>query len=138
MAHHTKDKGDLGVLKAQADMASQGFMILLPLTEHSPFDLVIYKNQKFLRVQVKYRTCNTRGCLDIALQSIWSDKQGVHRTSMDKNDVDIICIYCPDTDSCYYFDPKIVKRESISLRMNPSKNNQHKRVRLAEDFRRII
>jgi len=30
--HHTKDKGDLGVLKAQVDLFEQGFMILNPCT----------------------------------------------------------------------------------------------------------
>ena len=42
--HHTKEKGDLGVLKAQLDMFEQGFVILNPVTEHAPFDLVAYKD----------------------------------------------------------------------------------------------
>jgi len=54
--HHTKNKGDLGVLKAQADLAEQGYMVLLPLTEHHAFDLAIYKDGVFKRVQVKYRS----------------------------------------------------------------------------------
>ena len=29
--------------------------MLLPLTEHAPFDLVAYKDGRFYRVQVKYR-----------------------------------------------------------------------------------
>ena len=36
MAHHTKDKGDLGVAKAHADLVSQGFVVLFPATEHAP------------------------------------------------------------------------------------------------------
>jgi hypothetical protein len=34
--HHTKDKGDLGVLKAQIDLFEQGFTLFVPLTEHCP------------------------------------------------------------------------------------------------------
>jgi hypothetical protein len=41
--HHTKNKGDLGVLKVKVDLFEQWFLILIPETEHSPFDLVIYK-----------------------------------------------------------------------------------------------
>ena len=37
--HHTKNKGDLGVLKAQVDLHQKGYLILLPHTEYSPFDL---------------------------------------------------------------------------------------------------
>ena len=51
--HHTKDRGDLGVLKAQIDLFEQGFTILAPLTEHSPFDLVAYRDSEFRGVQVK-------------------------------------------------------------------------------------
>ena len=52
--HHTKNKGDLGVLKAQLDLFEQGFTVRVPLTEHLPFDLVAYKEGEFRRVQVKY------------------------------------------------------------------------------------
>ena len=34
MMHHTKDKGDLGVLKAQVDLFEQGFIVAFPVTEH--------------------------------------------------------------------------------------------------------
>ncbi len=63
-SHHTKDKGDLGVLKAQVDLFEQGFTICLPQTEHSPFDLVAYKNGKFYRVQVKYRALEKNGAFE--------------------------------------------------------------------------
>ena len=42
-AHHTKDKGDLGVAKAYADLVGQGYTVLFPATEHAPFDLVAYR-----------------------------------------------------------------------------------------------
>ncbi len=54
--HHTKDKGDLGVLKAQANLCEKGYLLCFPMSEHAPFDLVIYKDNLFKRVQVKTRT----------------------------------------------------------------------------------
>jgi hypothetical protein len=60
MKHHTKSKGDLGVLKAQVDLYEKGYMILHPQTEHAPFDLVVYKDKNFKRVQVKYRNLNEK------------------------------------------------------------------------------
>ncbi len=64
--HHTKNKGDIGVLKTCVDLAEQGYLILTPLSEHSPFDIVAYKDKKFLRIQVKYRTLKN-GALQIRL-----------------------------------------------------------------------
>ena len=37
--HHTKNKGDFGVLKAKLDLFSKGYLILNPESEHSPFEV---------------------------------------------------------------------------------------------------
>ncbi len=136
MPHHTKDKGSLGVLKAQADLAAQGFMVLLPLTEHAPFDLVAYKDRVFRRVQVRYRTCKANGCLDVRLRSVWNDRHGTHLVLMDKEEVDVVCVYCPDTDKCYYFDPRQVN-QSVNLRVRSTANGQRVAVRIAEEYRTV-
>jgi hypothetical protein len=49
--HHTKDKGDIGVAHAIADLADQGFVVLTALCEHAPFDLVAYRDGTFARVE---------------------------------------------------------------------------------------
>jgi len=130
--HHTKNKGDLGVIAAELDLFEKGFILMRPLTEHAPFDLVAYRDERFYRVQVKYRSANN-GLLVVVMKSIWADRHGVHIVPVDKNEIDLVCVYCPDTRRCYYFDPKQIEM-SISLRILPVRNNQKKRVRLAEDF----
>lgn len=134
--HHTKDKGDIGVLKAQADLAEKGYMVLKPLTEHAGFDLVIYKDQVFRRVQVKYRSIDKYGCLPVHFRSYWADKNGLHMKVVDKNEIDLYCLYCPETGKCYYFDPKRFK-QSLSLRVKTPKNNQQCYVKLAADFIKV-
>ncbi len=134
--HHTKEKGDLGVLKAQLDLYEQGYVILLPVTEHAPFDLVAYKDCSFKRVQVKYKSVDKTGSLTLHFRSCWADKNGTHMQHVDKDALDIYCIYCPDTDECYYLDPKDFNR-SVTLRVRMPRNNQAKNVKLAADFRRV-
>ena len=134
--HHTKEKGDLGVLKAQVDMFEQGFSILMPLTEHAPFDLVAYKDGDFHRVQVKYRKVDRYGKLEIKFSTCWTDKAGTHTVPVNKDEVDLYCVYCPDTDECYYLSPDEFS-SNVSLRVNTPKNNQSKNVRFASDFRRV-
>lgn len=133
-AHHTKDKGDLGVAKALADLVGKGHLVLLPLTEHAPFDLVAYARGRFERVQVKYRTLQPTGVLYVRLGSSWADRHGSHARPLDKTEVDVVCVYCPDTDRCYYLRPP-EHRQSVTLRIVPSRNGQHAGVRFAEDFR---
>lgn len=134
--HHTKDKGDLGVLKAQLDLFEQGFMILNPMTEHAPFDLAAYKDGRFLRVQVKYKSVDKHGCLTLHFRSCWADKKGSHLRAVDKNEIDLYCVYCPDTDCCYYLNPDIFNR-SVTLRVKTPKNNQQQNINFAEDYRKV-
>jgi hypothetical protein len=134
--HHTKEKGDLGVLKAQLDLFEQGFLILNPVTEHAPFDLVVYKDWRFQRVQVKYKSVDKSGSITVHFRSCWADKNGTHMRQTDKDEIDLYCIYCPDTDECYYLDPKNYNR-SVTLRVEMPRNNQAKNIKLAVDFRGV-
>ena len=134
--HHTKEKGDLGVLKAQLDLFEQGYLILNPVTEHAPFDLVAYKDSKFTRIQVKYKSVDKSGSITVHFRSCWADKNGTHMQQVDKDSLDVYCIYCPDTDECYYLNPKVYNR-SVTLRVNSPRNNQAKNVKLAADYRRV-
>ncbi len=134
--HHTKSKGDLGVLKAQLDLYEQGYLLLNPVTEHAPFDLVAYKDEKFVRVQVKFKSLDKTGAITVHFRSCWADKHGTHMSDIDKGQVDLFCIYCPDTDDCYYLDPKDFNK-SVTLRVRAPKNNQSKSVKLVSDYRRV-
>ncbi len=135
LVHHTKTKGDLGVLAAELDLFEKGFLLLKPQTEHAPFDLVAYRDERFYRVQVKYRAV-VNGAVGVVLSSYWVDRHGTHRVPMDKNAIDLLCIYCPDTRRCYYVDPHAVKR-SLVLRFEPPRNHQRKHIAWAEQYTEI-
>ena len=134
--HHTKSKGDLGVLKAQVDLYSKGYLILVPLTEHESFDIVAYKDNKFKRIQVKYRSINKHGNLDVQFKSSWADKHGSHMIHVDKQEIDLYCVYCPETDECYYFDPSLFSK-SVSLRVKAPKRSTSSNMKFAEDYREV-
>lgn len=134
--HHTKNKGDLGVLKVKVDLFEQGFLILVPETEHSPFDLVIYQMGKFKTVQVKFRNLTKNGVLEIPFRSSYSTSGGVKTKSVDKAIVDVYAVYCPQTDECYYFEPKQFNK-SVTLRVKTPLNNQKLKTHYASEFRKV-
>ncbi|MCK9795756.1 group I intron-associated PD-(D/E)XK endonuclease [Isoptericola sp. 4D.3] len=133
--HHTKDKGDLGVAKAHADLVGQGFVVLFPATEHAPFDLVAYADGRFVRLQVKYRAARA-GTFTVHFRSVWNDRQGTHVKPTDKSAIDVVCIYCPETDRCYYVRPSDYAA-SVTLRITPSRNGQRSGVLDAARFRSL-
>ena len=103
--HPTKTKGDIGVMKAKLALLLLGYMILQPETEHAPFDLVTYKDGKFLRIQVKYIEAN-EGHFRVRFMRRWCNTKGSKNLPIDKNAIDLYCVYCPTNDTCYYLDPK--------------------------------
>jgi len=133
--HHTKDKGDLGVAKVHADLVAKGYTVLFPATEHAPFDVVAYKNGEFHRVQVKYRSARG-GAITVKFRSTWSDRTGTHYTPTDKASIDAVCIYCPDTDECYYLRPAAF-RSSVTLRVAPCRNGQRAGILDASAFSQL-
>ena len=133
--HHTKDKGDLGIAKVHADLVSKGFTVLFPATEHAPFDLVAYAAGEFHRLQVKYRSARA-GAVKVQFRSMWADRNGTHMTPMDKGAIDTVCIYCPETDECYYVRPD-AHGTSVTLRIAPSRNGQQAGVLDAAAFREL-
>ena len=134
--HHTKTKGDLGVLKVKVDLFLQECLICSPETEHAPFDLVIFKNGMFKTVQVKYRNLSQFGNLVIPFSTSYSTSQGVFTKKINKTIVDIYAVYCPQTDCCYYLETRKFK-ESITLRVHAPRNNQTARVHFADDYRKV-
>ena len=99
---------------------------------HHTFDLVAYRDGEFRRIQVKYRSGGS-GAMEVRFTTGWADRHGVHKKPMDKDEVDLVCIYCPETDQCYYLDPA-QHRVSVTLRLTPTRNNQVVGVLNAEDY----
>ena len=64
------------------------FVVLFPATEHAPFDLVAYQDNRFIRIQVKYRRA-VNGSIQIPMKSWWADINGCHGKQIDKAQIDV-------------------------------------------------
>lgn len=133
MRHHTKDKGDKGTGNVIADLLSKGIQVCLPLSEHLPFDLIGVKpDGSLMRVSVKYRTLR-KGSVFVSFSSSYSDSHGVHTKAVDKSLIDLLAIYCPESNEVYYVIPSKFDK-SVTLRVEETKNNQIKGINLAKDY----
>ena len=97
MLHHTKDKGDIALTQAIADLTTKEYYCFLPLAEHLPFDLIAYKDGYSYRIQSKYSTDG--GLPD---HTCWSDKTGNHTKYYKENDFDYYAIYSPSLHKVMY------------------------------------
>ena len=133
--HITTTKGDIGVAKVTADLLEKGLQVLVPTAASVAYDLVIYDGSKYFKAQVKYRTKNSSGILQVELRrTTMNNRKKMRRTFLTLKDVDIIAVYCPDTRECYYFLMTNLKVRTMSLRIDPTKNNQAKSVLWAKNY----
>lgn len=96
--HIKKDKGDLAVAKVALDLTSKGYYVFNAMfSEHLPFDLVVYKNDKFLRIQVKYSSDG-----NVHHKHTWSSKFRSETRKYDMNDFDYYALYCPEIEKILY------------------------------------
>ena len=136
MRHHTKDKGDLGLVSVVADLMRHGIQVALPISEHLPFDCIgISPQGALVRISVKYREVKA-GRVEVRLRSSWADRNGSHNKNHSPTDYDVTAIYCPDSGACYYVvNSEVNASNTLVLRVDRARNNQAKYVKLAGNFR---
>jgi hypothetical protein len=117
MLHHTKTKGDIAVALTISDLTIKGYTCFTPIvSEHLPFDIIAYKDNKCYRIQCKY---SKNGF--ISNRTTWSDKNGSHKKFYDNSDFDYYAVYIPNLNKILY--PNIKYGGSI-LKFTPIKTAQ--------------
>lgn len=132
----TTTKGDLGVSKVISAAILKGYKVYLPFSEDSVVDLIIERNSKLERVQVK--TSNEKEKIVVKCQSTSSWACKTHKNlKYTKNDIDCIILYHIPTDNCYYIDASILGngRSTLTLRINENKiKHKQKNIHYAKDY----
>ena len=136
----TQKKGDLGVSIAIGDLKKQGIDSSIPISESLSYDLVGDYKGTLKRIQVRYSKISKskKGIIETKLKSVWSNSKGYQVRKREVSDFEILCIYCPDTDKCYYLKAEDFNNSTaIALRVVASKINI-KTIRYADDYRDCI
>jgi PD-(D/E)XK endonuclease len=131
---HTSAKGDLGVVKAIARLTELSWNVGVLITEHQHYDLLAEKNGKMIRVQVKYAPIK-RGIISADLRCIWANTSGTKVRQYTTGDYDVLALYCPDSDKCYFIQMSEVEDGTRSIGLSLKKT--HWTNRLAEDYEKI-
>ena len=106
-----------------------GLDVFVPWAHHLPYDLVVSADgESFLRVQCK--SGRERG--DCVIFNSASTDHG--RGPQDyRGRADIFAVYCPTLDQVYIVPVEEAGTRGTWLRLRPSRNNQVRGIRFAED-----
>ena len=128
--HHTHFKGMVGELEFTLSLIHKGFTVLKPINQNSGYDLVIEKDSKFSRIQIKYCTPNKNGILRVELgRPMRKTKPYVER------EVDAMGVYNSRDQKCYLIPINSTKnKREIWLRTEITKNGRMKHIHLASEF----
>lgn len=87
-----KEKGNASLGVAIAYFAANGYTVSIPLNDTQDYDLIVDKNNKLEKIQVKSTGCKTKyGVYQVALKSCGGTKGETYKTIID-TDVDKLFI----------------------------------------------
>lgn len=133
--HDSYIKGEIAQLKVQLRAAELGYFVSRPTVE-GRYDCIVDDGEAWHRAQVKYadhRHPSTENAVNLDLRKQCRN-QGSKR-SYSKNEIDVLLVYCPETDKVYRFGPEVFHdRNLLTLRFEKAKNRQTKGVIMAKDF----
>jgi hypothetical protein len=111
--------------------------VLVPFGENCRYDLVIAEGDRFIRVQ-----CKT-GRLRSGVIRFSACSRTYHHPSNRgmrtyrhhyRDQADMFGVYCPELDSVYLVPVDEVGMTGAALRVEPTRNNQSKKIRWARDY----
>lgn len=131
-----KRKGDLAELRVAADLLARGYRIALPFGEDSDYDLIVEREGRLERVQVKHAVSDgvviPVRCRSQVLTNGRVKLVKKYTAAM----IDWIAVYDATTDRAYYIPAAELGdgRAILHLRLGPCRNNQSRGVRFAADY----
>ncbi len=111
-----------------------GLTVLRPLCEGRRYDLVIDLEPELLRVQCKLAQL-VGGVLSIRLQTSRYTPSGYVFTTYSPQEIDAVGAYSVELNRCFLVPiSEVAGRRGVHLRIEPSRNNQARRVRWADEY----
>ena len=112
-----------------------GIICSRPVIEGTRYDCILDTGTRLYRAQVKYANgvcTNTAGVVQVNLRKEIQKER--NRTYSD-TEIDVLLVYIPRIDRVCWFGPEVFnRRQSLSIRLDRSKNGQVKRCLSAENY----
>ena len=125
----SQQKGNIGELRIAAKLIELGYEVLKGFGETKDFDLVAYKDSKFIRIQVKAVTPKNQVLVG---KTFTSNSKGIR--FFNKEVVDVLAIYDLENCNSYFVNPKEINGQGILLRLAETRNGQKLNIKMAKDY----
>ena len=131
ISSHPVDVGQRSEAVILGELVKRGYRVLVPFGVNHRYDLVVDLSDRFLTCQCKTGRLR-QGSVVFHSNSVRSNTR--HAVIRDyRGQVDLFLVYCPDTEEVYVMDVAEAGTSEVRLRVAPTRNGQHARVRWARD-----
>ncbi|MGD9735365.1 MAG: group I intron-associated PD-(D/E)XK endonuclease [Solirubrobacterales bacterium] len=122
-------RGNAAEAAILAAFVKRGYLALVPFGDGQPYDVGVDLVGPLLRVQCK-RAWSDRGCV---VFNTHSTDHGNGRQSY-VGRADLLGVYFPPLDAVYLVPIGAIRSVSGRLRLEPTRNNQRRGIRMAADY----
>jgi prevent-host-death family protein len=128
-------KGNAAELAIAAEAARLGLSVLMPMTEHERYDLVLGIGGRRLRVQCKW-AASDGDTIQVRLTSSYhSPTRGYVTRTYGVDEIDAVAVYCGTTGKSYLVPVEVVAGLGLlTLRLSPPRNNQRAALNFAARY----
>jgi len=132
MGLHAKNKGSIGEMAVAKDLMLQGYSVFYELGDNSRIDLIVEKDHKIIKIQVKAYTSHNGEYVEI-----YGTKSGQnYKFKYKPEDIDVFGVYVLDLDEIIYISSEFLNHQNlIRIRFKAPKNGQTKKCRMFENYR---
>jgi hypothetical protein len=134
---HPKVIGDHSQAMVLARLVQAFPQVLVPFGENCRYDLVIAEGDSFIRVQCKTGRLRKGAIRFNACSHTYHhpSNRGTRKYQHHyRNQADAFGVYCPELDKVYLVPVDEVGTRQAYLRVDPTRNNQSRKVRWAQDY----
>ena len=127
-----RQKGDIAEKLFELECIKRNIPIYAPINSATRDDYIVVIDGEFKKVQIKY-VSEYESKINV---SFTKPQNGRGKTlKYTKDEIDLFFVYCPDRDEWYDIPISIAnERRTLTLRTEPTKNNQSAGVRWTKDF----
>ena len=130
----TDQKGNIAEAAIALAASKLGIVVYRPLGEGGRCDMIFEIGDEYLRIQCKWAP-RVGDVVVVRCYSARRAGRGFLKRTYERSEIDAFAAYCPDVDTCYFIPIELFEGQmQISLRLNPTSNNQKTGVNWATPY----
>lgn len=133
MYENSSKIGSIGEAVALTEFAKRGYKVSIPFSENCPYDLVVDKNGKLIKIQCKTTEHLKNNCMEFSICR--SNGFTYEKKRYDETEVDYIFVYCIENGYMGLVPINETNQSlTFTIRLSKPKNNQKKGIHLYSDY----